>query len=155
MNDLRLSLSFPQVSVVAGENFPAKITITNTGRTEVAAPADFGDADYQFTLLPVGGGEAITLSRRAVKSAPRPGQPERVSPSPAPITENLRAGESRVAQVFPARLATRPIPTGVFDATVSLISAPKVVSPPVRLKVEAPNIVRHHLTGGGPMSGGV
>jgi hypothetical protein len=154
MANLALTLAFPQVRVVSGENFPARITIANTGRAAVVAPADFGDDDYRFAFAPAGGGDPTVLSRQASESAARPGDPtERLRPPPAPITQELGAGESRVAQVFPARLAVRPIPPGVYDVSVSLLSAPAVVSPPARLTIEASNIVRYHITGSGPLSG--
>lgn len=154
MADLALTLTFPQANVVSGENYPARILITNTGGGSGTAPADLGDDDYRFELRPVNGGEPIVLTRRALESAPRPGNPtERMVPQSRPLTKELSAGASRVAEVYPARLATRPIPAGVYEVRVSLISDPAVVSAPARLTVEAPNFVGLHATGGGPESG--
>lgn len=154
MADVTLTLALPQPRVIAGENFPLKITITNTGPSAAAQPAHFVDDDYRFVLTPAGGGQTVVLSRAALDAAPRPGNPiERLTAPPAPLAEPLAAGASREAQVFPARLATQPIPAGDYALTVSLLSAPAVVSAPVRLTVEPPKIVGHLLTGGGSMEG--
>lgn len=154
MPDLALTLEFPQATVVTGENFAARISITNTGSGARTAPADFGDDDYRFAFTPAGGGDSIVLSRRALESATQPGDPnERLMPPSAPITEQLPPGATRVAEAYPAKLARRAIPAGVYGVTVSLLSNPAVVSPPARLTVESPLIVAHHVTGGGVTEG--
>lgn len=154
MPDLALTLQLPHDKVLAGENFEAEVTICNVGETVIVAPEDFGDDDYRFELVPVGGGDTIVITRQAFEDADRPGeQVEQLTSLNVPITKELAAGESRVALVYPARLRTNPVPVGIYDISVSLISAPEVVSTPVRLTVEAPNIVRLHITGGGPESG--
>lgn len=153
MNDLRLKLAFAQDVVITGESFPARITIVNVGTTELPAPAEIGDADFEFTFSPLGGGTPFKVSRRALESAPQPGGREMLSAPPTLITKPLAGGEQRIVEVYPARLATRPIPAGNYHVTVSLLSSPAVVSAPARLKVEPPVYVAHHMTSSGPMAG--